>query len=209
MICIEGDNVKDHSERNKKIIVNTNLPIIFVIDTSGGMHGRRLTILNRCLEDTINSIRRLTASDLNFSTQIGILQVNTGVQWVHSDGLEYIEDYHFTPLTNGGLRDVGAALDELDQKLSKEYLGKLQTVTRSPIIIFVTCGPITDNWYDPLQHLKKNEWYQKSLRIAFTMGGKANAVVFSDIVGNTGMIVENDDPEDFAESFKKVVLNCF
>ena len=185
--------MKDHSERNKKITVNTNLPIIFVIDTSGGMHGRRLTILNRCLEDTIN----------------GILQVNTGVQWVHSDGLECIEDYHFTPLTNGGLRDVGAALDELDQKLSNEYLGKLQTVTRSPIIIFVTCGPITDNWYDPLQHLKKNEWYQKSLRIAFTMDGKANAVVFSDIVGNTGMIVENDDPEDFAESFKKVVLNCF
>lgn len=201
--------MKDHSERNKKVVVNTNLPIIFVIDTSGGMHGRRLAILNRCLEDTINGIRELTTSDLNLSTQIGILQVNTGVQWAYSNGLECIEDHHFTPLKNGGFRDVGAALAELDQKLSKECFGKPQTVTKSPIIIFVTCGPITDNWYDPLRHLKKNEWYQKSIRIAFTMDGKANAVVFSDIVGNTGMIVENDSPDDFAESFKKVVLNCF
>ena len=201
--------MREYSEGNKKVIVNTNFPIIFVIDTSGGMHGRRLAILNRCLEDTINSIKDLTASNLNFPAQIGILQVNTGVQWVHSDRLECIKDYHFTPLTNGGLRDVGAALAELDQKLSKECFGKPQTVTRSPIIIFVTCGPITDNWYDPLQHLKGNKCYQKSIRIAFTMDSKANAVAFSDIVGNTGVVVENDDLESFAKSCKKVVVNCF
>lgn len=63
--------MKNQADRNKN--VNTTLPIIFVIDTSGGMHGRPINILNNCLSDSIKTLNDSAAIDDDFTPAIGIL----------------------------------------------------------------------------------------------------------------------------------------
>lgn len=153
-------------------------------------------------------MRNLAALNLDISLLIGILQMNTFAHWVQPDKLENIENFEYTPLEAGGLRDMGAALTELNQKLSRKAFFVSATEIYNPIIIYVLYGLITDNWFDPLQSLKKNKWYQKSVKIAFAMDEESEIISLLNIIGKMGIVVKTDDSESFFESFKDIVISC-
>lgn len=199
--------MKNQSDRNKNM--NTTLPIIFVIDTSGGMHGRPINILNNCLSDSIKTLSDSAALDDELTPAIGILQAHTNAHWIHPDGLVSLNEFDYTPLTAAGLNDMGAAMTELDKKLSSEEFLVSTTEKCHPIIIFVTCRQITDNWSDALQKLNENRWYKQSIKIAFVIDEMADAIAFSNIVGKTGIVIKVENYNDLSKIFKNVVMNCF
>ena len=90
------------------------IPIIFVLDTSGAMHGQPISVLNNCMQTVIKTIGELAVSNYDVSHQIGILQVHSGAHWIQPDGLVPADKYEFEPLDAGGLRDMGEALSELN-----------------------------------------------------------------------------------------------
>lgn len=199
--------MKNQTDRNKN--VNTTLPIIFVIDTSGGMHGRPINILNNCLSDSIKTLSDSAALDDEFPPAIGILQAHTNAHWIHPDGLVSLKKFDYTPLTAGGLNDMGAAMTELDKKLSREAFLESTAEKCHPIIIFVTRRQITDNWSDAFQKLNENRWYKQSIKIAFVIDEMADVIAFSNIVGKTGIVIKVEDYNDLSKIFKNVVINCF
>lgn len=133
-----------------ELFARCTLPIIFVVDTSGAMSGQSISVLNTCLEETIQNIGENRKFCCDVIPKIGILQVHTGSSWVNPNELELAERLDYQPLDAAGLRDMGSALVELNEKLSRKAFLDFPIGKGTPIIIYVVCGQITDDWRSSL-----------------------------------------------------------
>ena len=131
------------------------LPIFFVLDTSGSMTGQPISMLNHAMEEVINIVGNFAASNSDALLKIGVLQFSSGAKWIQPKGLEEFGDFIYNPLSAGGLTDMGAALNELDEKLSRKSFLVSTTGRCKPIIIFMTDGQPTDNWEAALKNIKR------------------------------------------------------
>lgn len=184
------------------------LPIIFVLDTSGSMQGQPISMLNHCMEEVINILGSFAASNSDALLKIGILKVHSGAHWIQPKGLEEFGDFIYSPLKAGGLTDMGAALTELNNKLSRNAFLVSTTGRCKPIIIFMTDGQPTDSWEEPLRNLEtNNKWYQNSIKIGFAVGDGADVRVLSDIVGNSEAVIQTSDLATFNILLRKVAIN--
>ena len=176
------------------------LPIFFVLDTSGSMTGQPISMLNHAMEEVINILENFAASNADALLKIGVLQFSSGAKWMQPKGLEEFGDFVYNPLTAGGLTDMGAALDELDQKLSRRAFLVSTTGRCKPIIIFMTDGQPTDD-------SENNKWYQNSIKIGFAVGDQANTSILSQIVGNSEAVIQTSDLATFNILLQKVAIN--
>ena len=94
------------------------LPIIYVIDTSGSMTGDRISSVNEAMNDTVDVLKEVSENNPTAELKVGVLQFDSNARWV-TNGLIFMEDYFWNDLEAGGLTTLGAALDELDKKLSR------------------------------------------------------------------------------------------
>lgn len=184
------------------------LPMFFVLDTSGSMSGQPISILNHAMEETIDIVGNFAASNPDALLKIGVLQFSSGAKWIQPKGLEELEDFIFNPLSAGGLTDMGAALSELNEKLSRRFFLTSTTGRCKPIIIFMTDGQPTDNWEAALKNInERNKWYQNSIKIGFAVGDQANIEVISRIVGNSEAVIQTSDLETFHILLQKVAIS--
>ncbi len=186
------------------------LPIIFVVDTSGAMSGQSISVLNTCLEETIQNIGENRKFCCNVIPKIGILQVHTGSSWVNPNELELAERLDYQPLDAAGLRDMGSALVELNEKLSRKAFLDFPIGKGAPIIIYVVCGQITDDWRSSLYgSLLKNKWYQRSIKLGFALGEDADIEALSEILGESGAIIQVYEYAAFSKAFTDIVVDTF
>lgn len=184
------------------------LPIFFVLDTSGSMTGQPISMLNHAMEESLNIVKNFAASNADALIKIGVLQFSSGVKWVQPKGLEELEDFVYDPLTAGGLTDMGTALNELNEKLSRKSFLVSTTGRCKPIIIFMTDGQPTDNWEEALKNISENnKWYQNSIKIGFAVGDQANTLILSQIVGNSEAVIQTSDLATFNILLQKVAIN--
>lgn len=184
------------------------LPIFFVLDTSGSMDGQPISMLNHAMEEVLNILGNFAASNADALLKIGVLQFSSGAKWMQPKGLEEFGDFVYNPLTAGGLTDMGAALDELDQKLSRRSFLVSTTGRCKPIIIFMTDGQPTDPWEKALKNISENnKWYQNSIKIGFAVGDQANTSILSQIVGNSEAVIQTSDLATFNILLQKVAIN--
>ena len=168
---------------NLEPVARPLLPIIFVLDTSGSMQGQPISMLNRAMEEIANILKHFAASNSDALIKIGVLQMHSGAHWIQPKGLEQLEYFIYTPLTAGGLTDMGAALNELDDKLSRNTFLVSTTGRCKPIIIFMTDGQPTDIWEEPLKNLKdNNKWFKNSIKVGFAVGDDADYEVLKLLV---------------------------
>lgn len=186
------------------------LPIIFVVDTSGAMSGQSISVLNTCLEETIQNIGENRKFCCDVIPKIGILQVHTGSSWVNPNELELAERLDYKPLDVAGLRDMGSALVELNEKLSRKAFLDFPIGKGAPIIIYVVCGQITDDWRSSLYgSLLKNKWYQRSIKLGFALGEDADIEALSEILGESGAIIQVYEYTAFSKAFTDIVVDTF
>jgi uncharacterized protein YegL len=170
------------------------LPIIFVLDTSGSMKGQKIAMLNHCMEETLEILRCFAARNSDVLMKVGVLEAHTGADWMQPDGLEELDHFVLKPLEAGGLTDMGAALAELDDKLSRRGFLVSTTGMCMPIIIFMMDGCPTDPWEEPLRRLKNNnKWYTNSIKIGFAVGYDAEVKIIAEIVGNSEAVFQTSD----------------
>ena len=184
------------------------LPVIFVLDTSGSMEGQPISMLNHCMEEVVRILGDFASSNADALLKIGVLQVHSGARWLQPAGLEELGDFVYSKLVAGGLTDMGAALDELDSKLSREAFLQSTTGRCKPIIIFMTDGMPTDDWERPLDRIwKTNKWYRNSIKIGFAVGDGADAGILTKIVGNPEAVIKTSDLATFSILLQKVAVN--
>lgn len=150
------------------------LPIFFVLDTSGSMTGQPISMLNHAMEEVINIVGNFAASNSDALLKIGVLQFSSGAKWIQPKGLEEFGDFIYNPLSAGGLTDMGAALNELDEKLSRKSFLVSTTGRCKPIIIFMTDGQPTDNWEAALKKVNQSSQQQAAAKRAQVSSNNAS-----------------------------------
>lgn len=198
-------NINETSEIAKKV-----LPIIYVVDTSGSMSGDKIAKVNEALKDAADVLRDKVSDNPDAEIRVGVLTFSSGVQWTLGErGLVKVEDYFHNNLDAGGLTDLGAALDELNKKLSRSTLLNSDIGYNAPVLIFMSDGEPTDDWEKKFNKIvAENKWFKKSIKIAIAIGDDANKNVLAQVVGNKEAVISCDDTDILKKLIVRVSVSA-
>lgn len=184
------------------------LPIIYVIDSSGSMAGGRISSLNEAMHETVDVLSEVSESNPSAELKIGVLKFATDAEWVTKDGLKFLDDYYWNDLQAGGLTDLGSALRELNQKLSRSGFLDSPVGYKVPVIIFMSDGEPTDDWEGALTKVNEtNKWFRVATKIAIAVEG-ADLDVLAKIVGNSEAVIPVEDLETLKKLIKVVSVTA-
>lgn len=152
------------------------LNILFIIDVSGSMRGKRIAQVNYAMENIVKELRN--RDDINSAIRIGIMEFGENATWVTPLPMP-IENYVFTQFeANPCVTNYGKAFEALNMKLRRGgFMNPSFGEFFAPIILFVTDGEPLDIHEYPiaLRDLKKNGWFRKSMRYAIAVGNDARS----------------------------------
>lgn len=180
------------------------MTIFYVLDTSGSMGGTSIATLNGAMEETIAALKQQAESNGDAELKIAVLEFNSGCKWLNPSGPEDMEDFMWEELSAGGLTDIGAALRELDSKLSRKAFLSSITGSYLPIIIFMTDGYATDDYSKSLAQIRQNKWFQRATKIGFAIGDDPDMKMISEVVGNCEAVIRTTDLSLFSRLMKYV-----
>ena len=186
-------DIKDYKETPRR-----ELHVFYVLDTSGSMSGAPIAKLNNAMTETVEVLRQQAKSNADALVKIAVLEFNSGCRWLQPKGPEEMEDFIWKDLKAGGLTDMGAALKELDSKLSRHAFLNSMTGAYLPIIIFMTDGYATDDYKKELEQIRKNRWFERGTKIGIAVGEEADVEMVTEIVGTSEAVAQTDDLELFA-----------
>lgn len=179
------------------------MPVFFLVDTSGSMDGKNIGAVNSAIEEIIPDLRHLSESQADSEIRLAVMQFSSGCEWITPSLMPLDSFDDWVPLQAGGLTELGQALEELNNKLSKN--GFLERSSASsgyyaPVIILLTDGEPTDDYVNPLKKIQENKWYQSALKVAIAVGD-ANKEVLKRVVRNIELVINVDD----ISQLKKVI----
>ncbi len=192
------------------ITVRRIQPIIYVIDTSGGMVGIRIADVNQTMHETMEVLKEVSTNNSDVELKIGILQFGTYANWVTGeDGLVSMEDFVWNDLEAGGLSDLGAALGELDNKLSRKAFLNSERGYKLPVIISLSLRCPSDDYQTALKNITENNiWFNAAIKIAIAMDDDLDIDVLTEITGKRESVIEVTDMETLKKLIKVVSVNA-
>lgn len=176
-----------------------DLHVFYVLDTSGSMDGTPIQILNQAMQETIKALEKVAKKNGDAQLKISVLEFNSSVKWMKKEGPEKIEDFIWMDLTAGGLTQIGAALEELNIKLSRKEFLKSASGTLLPVIIFMTDGHPTDDYQKALDDIKTNKLFRRSSKIGFAVGENADAEMIAHLTGDSEAVIRTNNLALFAK----------
>lgn len=184
------------------------LHVFYVLDTSGSMEGTKISALNHAMEECTKALATLAKSNGDAKLKIAVMEFNSGCRWVTLNGPETLEDFEWEYLEAGGMTDIGAALTELNKKLSRHEFLNSMTGALMPVIIFMTDGYATDDYDKALGEIRKNRWFARGTKIGFAVGEDADVKMISSVVGNSEAVIRTTDLELFKRLMKFVTVTA-
>ncbi len=179
--------------RNTEAVPKRIRPVIFVLDTSEHMEGKAIQIVNESMPEMINSLR-MAISGAREDVRIGVLAFSDGAEWL-SDGLERIEDFVWRDVEAGGAADMGAALEELNARMSRSCWFESCYLWLYPAICFISCGKYVEGWKAVLYRIcNENRWFRDSVRYAVAAGEDADRLALAEAADHNleAVFPEND-----------------
>ena len=191
-----------------KEVPRKEMHVFYVLDTSGSMDGAKISMLNHAMEECTDALKDLAKSNADADLRIAVMEFNSGCKWITSNGPESLEDFVMDKLDAGGLTDIGAALKELNSKLSRHAFLNSMTGALMPVIIFMTDGYATDDYAKALDEIRKNRWFARGTKIGFAIGDDADVKMISSVVGNSEAVIKTTDLDLFRRLMKFVSVTA-
>ena len=176
-----------NTERVK--IARRTMVLFFLVDTSGSMYGNKIGKLNEAIRDTIPDLKDLSNNNPDAAIKIAVLQIDTNVRWLYPQPIES-ENFHWNELEAEGLTSIGAALRELDSKLSKSQFLQEAAGSYAPVIILLSDGGPTDDFENGLNKIKQNNWFKHAIKVAIAIGNDADKNILAQFTGNSEAVIE-------------------
>lgn len=186
------------------------LHVFYVLDTSGSMQGAKISALNHAMEECTDALTELAKSNGDAKLKIAVMEFNTTCRWVTPYGPEALEDFEWDYLKEGGITNIGEALEELNNKLSRHEFLKSMTGALMPVIIFMTDGYATDDYEKALGKIRQNKWFKRGTKIGFAIGedDEVDLKMISSVVGNSEAVIKTTDLELFKRLIKFVTVTA-
>lgn len=184
------------------------LPIFYLLDTSGSMAGTPIGTLNSAMGETMETLKDVAKDNADAILKIGVLEFNTNVKWMNDKGLEDAEDFFYEDLEAGGMTSMGAALKELDSKLSRHKFLDNAAGNLMPVIIVMSDGYANDDYKKELDKIRNNRWFKRATKIAFAIGDDADLKMLAEVVGDAEAVIRTSDMKMFAKMIKFVSVTA-
>ena len=133
--CIHAFNVDVGGKANKMSLLEQITPsprkvmiLFYLIDTSESMRGSRIKSVNSAMKECQGLLKEISQANDDSEIRIAVLQFSSGCSWITPQkGPVQLEEWYWENLQPGGITDFGAALLELDKKLSRNEFLNSQT----------------------------------------------------------------------------------
>lgn len=214
----EGENqvLPNIPETPADAAIRRDLHLMYIMGTPGCLHGSGLGALNRAMEETVRALHEM-APDCSARLKLSVMEYNTLCRWITADGpADLEEEFNLEPFTGGGMCDLGHALQELNDRLSrKEFLNGEQGVHLPILIFMLPCSP-TDHFEQGLSEICRNKWFRYASRICIAWGEDADRHCLAKIsdmdeppysVGDPKVFLVSD-PEQFPELLRTVSIDA-
>lgn len=176
-------------DTSRVAIARKTMTLFFLVDTSGSMYGEKIGSLNEAVRETIPDLNDLSVSNPDAAIKIAALQFDSEVKWLYPQPIE-AEKFQWNNLQADGLTSLGAALDELNGKLSKSQFMKEAAGSYAPVIILLSDGGPTDDFNAALERIKKNNWFKHAIKVAIAIGNDADKNVLAQFTGTSEAVFE-------------------
>ena len=191
------------SARYSTSIQRPELVLFYILYTSGSMKGNPITVLNRAMMSTIDTMREEAKYNRDAHIKIAVLEFNSNCRWVQPQGPEELENFVWDDLEATGTTEVGRALKELNSKLTDRPGGFINSTNGAlmPVITFMSDGHATQSAYDykdVLEQIKRNKWFAAATRVGFAIGRDPDIEMISRIAGSSEAVLRTEDLNRFA-----------
>ena len=176
-------------DTSRVAIARKTMTLFFLVDTSGSMCGEKIGSLNEAVRETIPDLNDLSVSNPDAAIKIAALQFDSEVKWLYPQPIE-ADKFQWNNLQADGLTSLGAALDELNGKLSKSQFMKEAAGSYAPVIILLSDGGPTDDFNAALERIKKNNWFKHAIKVAIAIGNDADKNVLAQFTGTSEAVFE-------------------
>ena len=176
-------------DTNRIQIARKTMVLFFLVDTSGSMYGEKIGSLNDAIRETVPDLKDLSQSNPDAAIKIAVMQFDTNVRWLYPQPIDS-EQFRWNDLQAGGSTELGAALLELNGKLSKTQFMQEAAGSYAPVLILLSDGGPTDNFDSALEVIKKNAWFKHAIKIAIAIGNDADKNVLAQFTGNSESVIE-------------------
>ena len=180
-----------------------SLVIFFLIDTSGSMKGKKMGELNTVMEELIPEIRKVGEADTE--VKVAVLTFSTDVRWMYSAPIP-IEEFEWARLRASGVTSLGAALKELNARMSRNGFLNSQSLSFAPVIFLMTDGYPSDDYKAGLKELQANSWYKFGLKAALGIGSEANDNILAEFTGSADTVVHAYSGGQLAQMIKIIAV---
>lgn len=185
------------------------MTIFYLIDSSESMTGERMGTINAAMEESIPFFREIEAANDDAEIRLAIMQFSSGCGWVTPlTGPVALDDLIWNDLKAEGITDFGAALLELDRKLSRSEFLASQTGAYAPVIILISDGGPTDNWKKGLEQVKKNNWFKHAIKIAIDIQSGSDRDVLEAFTGNSEAVLNAKNTAILKRMIHKVSIRA-
>ena len=179
------------------VVLKKVLPIIYVVDVSGSMLGDKIATVNEAMHESMNVLKEVSEDNADAEIKVGVLKFSSGAQWVTKTGLVSLEDFYWNDLQAAGVTDLGMALDELNEKMTRSSFLVSETGFCLPVFIFMSDGGPTDNWEKSFKNISStNRWFKEGRKIAIAIGDEVDEDVLKAITGTIESVIK---PKNLAE----------
>lgn len=183
--------------------------LFYLVDTSGSMTGERMGTVNSAMEECIPLLKEVAQANDDAEIKVAILQFSNGCSWVTpTSGPVGLDDMIWNDLNAGGLTEFGAALCELDRKLSRNEYLQSQTGAYAPVILLLSDGGPTDNWEPALKQIKENNWFKHAIKIALNIDSGCERSVLNAFTGNEEAVIDVNDRNTLKKMIHKVSVRA-
>ncbi|MDR0569217.1 MAG: VWA domain-containing protein [Spirochaetaceae bacterium] len=185
-------------------IVRRQMVLFLLIDTSGSMEGEKIGIVNNTIREVLPELRDIGGADVDL--KIAALAFSTGCKWLHTEPVS-ADAFQWNNMEADGVTDLGAALRELNAKMSKDMFLKAPSASVAPAIFLLSDGQPTDDYDGGLDLLRKNNWYKYAIRVALAIGGDdADKDVLAKFTGNKEAVITVHTPEALRKWIKFITV---
>lgn len=179
----EDDDPLDALPPAKKSMV-----LFFVIDVSTSMRGEKIKTLNAAMRDVLPELIGVGGTETNI--QVAVLTFSSGFEWVTAEPMILEEYQNWRDLEADGVTDLGAALTELNSKMSRKSFLQSPSLSFAPVVFLVTDGCPTDNYKAGLALLRNNNWFKCGIKIALALGNGVDMDVLEEFTGDREFVVK-------------------
>ncbi|MBE6664205.1 MAG: VWA domain-containing protein [Ruminococcaceae bacterium] len=175
------------------------LDIIYVIDTSWSMGGRKIEAVNRAMHELERLLCDEAKKNPLADVKVRILAFNNEKAYWHLKERTSAESFKYDDIVSvEGGTPFGSALDKIAEALSdNDSIRGLP-----PIIVVMSDGWPTDAWEVSLERLLSTPWGKKATKIAIAIGKEPDKEILAQFTGDPSLVLTANDTGTLVEYIK-------